>query len=375
MTEFAASLATVHSFYFPGARLGGLMPSSLAFVLAILLTGVTVKVATRKGWVSSPRPDRWNSRTVAMFGGFPIIVAFLAGAMLLPFTRQTTVLLLLTMGMGIVGLLDDVFGVGPKSKLTAQAVLAGGAVIAGIIFPLTGHFWIDVFFTILWITGITNAINLIDNMDGLAAGIAIIALALTVLLAGPAMLVSRLALCMLTAVGGFLVFNLNPAKIFMGDIGSLSIGFFLACVSLRTTDHLSGLASVILVPVLVLFIPVFDTLLVSITRRIHGQPIWRGGRDHTSHRLVLVGLNERQAVLLLYAIAIFAGLLAFLWKTSSNELGVGMVSMFLVGTVLFWLYLARVELPPPVSLPRIPGNAARGPLTDDGRHQAKGENL
>jgi UDP-GlcNAc:undecaprenyl-phosphate/decaprenyl-phosphate GlcNAc-1-phosphate transferase len=375
MTELAARLAAVDSFYFPLIRLGGWMPFSLAFVLAILLTGVTVKVATQKGWVASPRPDRWNNRAVAMFGGLPIILSFASGAALLPLSRQTVVLLLLTLGMGFVGLVDDIVGVGPKTKLLAQGSFASVAIFAGFLYPLTGRLWIDALFTVFWITGITNAINLIDNMDGLAAGIAIIAIAQTILLAGPSLLVSRLALCMLGSLGGFLLFNLNPAKIFMGDVGSLSIGFFLACVSLRTTDHLSGLASVILVPVLVLFIPVFDTLLVSITRRLHGQPIWRGGRDHTSHRLVLVGLNERQAVLLLYAIAIVAGFLAFLWKTSSNELGVSMVSTFLLGTVLFWLYLARVHLPPPVSLPRVPENAPRGRLADDGRHQARGENL
>jgi len=250
------------------------------------------------------------------------------------------------LGMAILGLVDDMVGVGPKTKLLAQAALACIAVRAGIVYPLTSHLWIDTLFTLFWITGITNAINLLDNMDGLAAGIAIIALAQTIWLAGPSLPVSRLALCMLAAVAGFLVFNLNPARIFMGDVGSLSIGFFLACATVKTAQGFSGLTSVIVIPFLIIFIPAFDTLLVSVTRRLHGKPISQGGRDHASHRLVLIGLNERQAVLLLYAIALLAGCLALLWKASRIELGMAMLSVFVLGTALFWLYLAKVRLPP-----------------------------
>jgi UDP-GlcNAc:undecaprenyl-phosphate/decaprenyl-phosphate GlcNAc-1-phosphate transferase len=349
MNEFMGSPGGLD---FPSSVVAGIAawaPFVWAFVSAVLLTGTMVKIAPGRGWVAAPRPDRWNSRVVAMFGGLPIILAFASAAILLLPSTQTVVLLLLTIAMGMVGLVDDIVGVGPKTKLLAQGSLACIATMVGIVFPLTGYRWIDLLFTLFWITGITNAINLIDNMDGLAAGISIIALAQAILLAGPSLLVSRLALCMLASIGGFLLFNVNPARIFMGDIGSLSIGFFLACVSIKTTEHVSGLASVILVPFLVLFIPVFDTLLVTVTRKLHGKPISQGGCDHASHRLVLIGLNERQAVLLLYSIAILAGLIAFLWKFSHAELSVGYVSLFLLGTALFWLYLARVRIPPPTS--------------------------
>src|SRR5260370_5041460 len=132
----------------------------------------------------------------------------------------------------------------------------------------------------------------------------------------------------------------------MGDVGSLSIGFFLACTAVQTSEHISGLTSVLFVPCLVLFIPVFDTLLVSATRRWNGKPISRGGRDHTSHRLVLMGMTERQAVLSLYVIAALAGVMAFLWKSSWADLGAGIVALFLIAATLFWLYLARLRLPP-----------------------------
>jgi len=329
-------------------RIGIWGPFAWAFVSAAALTAVMVKIAPARGWVAAPRPDRWNSRVVAMFGGLPIIAAFSTAAILTSPTRQTVTLLLLTVGMASVGLVDDIVGVGPRTKLLAQAGLAGVATLAGFVYPVSGHLWIDVVLSLLWITGITNAINLLDNMDGLAAGIAIIALVATILLAGLSLPVSRLALCMLASVAGFLLFNLNPARIFMGDVGSLPIGFFLACASINTAEHLSRLSSVALIPFLILFIPVFDTLLVSVTRRLHGRPISRGGCDHASHRLVLIGLNERQAVLLLYAIAMVAGFLAFLWKSSQAGLWVGMVSIFLFGTALFWVYLARLRLPPNV---------------------------
>jgi UDP-GlcNAc:undecaprenyl-phosphate/decaprenyl-phosphate GlcNAc-1-phosphate transferase len=321
------------------------LPLACAFSLAACLTGILVRVAPRKGWVASPRQDRWNARVVAHFGGVPVLLAFSIAALSFFRTRQNLIVLLLIWGMAILGLADDIAGLRPKAKLAGQTLLAGLAVYAGIVHPLTSHFWINVTFTMVWIVGITNAVNLLDNMDGLAAGIAIIAAAQVVLFAGLANPISGLALCMLAAVAGFLVFNVNPAKVFMGDVGALAIGFFLACVSVKAAEHLSSLASVLFVPCLVLFIPVFDTLLVSVTRRVSGRPISLGARDHASHRLVLIGLSERQAVSLLYVIAATAGVMAFLWKSSWGDLGAGIVSLFLIGSTLFWVYLAKLELP------------------------------
>jgi UDP-GlcNAc:undecaprenyl-phosphate GlcNAc-1-phosphate transferase len=322
-----------------------LLPLVVSLISSIALTALLIKTARAKGWVATPRPDRWNIREVAQFGGMPILLAFSIGSLLLPHTRQTFVLLLLTWGMGLVGLVDDVAGLAPKAKLSGQALLAGLAVYAGIIHPLTLHPWLNALFTIFWIVGITNAINLLDNMDGLAAGISIVALVQIVVLAGPGAPVAVVALCLVAAIAGFMIFNINPAKIFMGDVGALSIGFFLACASVKTTEHLSSLASVLFVPCMVFFIPVFDTLLVSVTRRMNGRAISKGARDHTSHRLVLIGLSERQAVALLWAIAVGAGVMAYLWKSSWADLGAGIVALFLIGSALFWIYLAKLQLP------------------------------
>jgi UDP-GlcNAc:undecaprenyl-phosphate/decaprenyl-phosphate GlcNAc-1-phosphate transferase len=337
-------LAHMPVFSAPWAR-AWVWPLVCAFVIAVGLTACLVLIAPQRGWVVVPRKDRWSVRVVAQFGGVPILLAFGVTSVLFFRTHENLLIVLLTCGMALVGWVDDVAGLAPRPKLLGQALMAAFAVESGIIHPLTGHYWINFAFTVFWIVGITNAINLLDNMDGLAAGITVIASAQIVLLAGPAQTLRGLALCMLGASAGFLIFNTNPAKVFMGDVGSLPIGFFLACASVKTTEHLSSLGSVLFVPSLVLFIPVFDTLLVSVTRRLSGRPISRGGRDHASHRLVLIGLNERQAVGLLYTIAATAGVMGYLWKSSWGDLGAGLVGLFLIVSTLFWIYLAKLELP------------------------------
>lgn len=321
------------------------LPCAFSFLATAALTALLIRIAPKRGWVSVPRQDRWNTRVVAQFGGLPILAAFSITASYFFPTRQNLVLLVLTWCMATIGLVDDLSGLRPKAKLLGQAAVAALAVYSGIAHPLTSRFWINAVFTVIWIVGITNAVNLMDNMDGLAAGIAVIGAAQVVFLAGPSNPTSGLALCMLAALAGFLIFNTNPAKVFMGDVGALSIGFFLACASVRAAEHLSSLGSVLFVPCLVLFIPVFDTLLVSVTRRLRGRPISLGARDHTSHRLVWIGLTERKAVSLLYVIAATAGVMAFLWKSSWGDLGAGIVALFLVGSTLFWVYLANLELP------------------------------
>jgi UDP-GlcNAc:undecaprenyl-phosphate GlcNAc-1-phosphate transferase len=315
------------------------------FVCCVVFTGVLIRIALRLALVTTPRSDRWNRRTVPQFGGIPILLAFVAASLVHPVSAKAVPILLLTCAMGVVGLADDLFKLGPQAKLVAQLALACAAVFFGVVQPLTGTFSINAVFTVLWIVGITNAINLLDNMDGLAAGISIVALVEVLFLGGPAAPAFPLALALAGALVGFLLFNFNPARIFMGDVGSLAIGFFLACASISSSAHLSGLVTVLFVPCLILFIPVFDTLLVSVTRSIHGRRISLGARDHTSHRLVLMGLNERQAVLLLYGIAAMAGSMVFLWKSHWSDLGAGIVSLFLISATLFWLHLAKMQLP------------------------------
>lgn len=316
----------------------------VAVLASALLTGVILHLCRRRAWLLQPRADRWHRQPVAQFGGVAIVLSFLAAG---AFTHLPTPLLgvtLLTAVMAIVGLCDDLHSCKPCTKLAAEFVIAAATVSLGVVYPLRSAPWVNLGFTVVWIVGITNAFNLLDNMDGLAAGIGIIAaFVLSLLTSDPHL--RLLTLTFLGAISGFLLFNFKPAKIFMGDTGSLAIGYYLACASVLATEHVSTVSSILLVPVLVLFIPLFDTLLVSVTRRIHGRAISAGARDHTSHRLVLLGISEGRAVLLLYGLAALSGLLAVLSKRLWDELGWGVLGLFLLAATLFWLYLARLKLP------------------------------
>lgn len=309
-----------------------------------LLTRVMLTVTRRMGWIVHPRSDRWNARSVSQFGGVPVLLAFAIGAASLPLGPQLKAIAGLTIMVGLVGLWDDLHPLPPRVKLLAQLAIAGVAVSAGLVYPLSSVAWWNQAFTVVWIVGITNALNLLDNMDGLAGGVAVIsALTLASLTQDTATL--YMLLLMAACISGFLVFNFNPARIFMGDTGSLALGFFLACCSVLATQHVSTIFSLLFIPTLALFLPIFDTLLVSVTRRLNARAISAGAKDHTSHRLVRIGLSERKAVLILYAISAASGLVAILWKRVWPTAGPGMLGLFLITTALFWLYMAKVELP------------------------------
>jgi glycosyltransferase involved in cell wall biosynthesis len=157
------------------------------------------------------------------------------------------------------------------------------------------------------------------------------------------------------ALLGFLVFNFYPAKIFMGDTGSLGVGFFLGCSAVLSADPLSGKVAMIGIPVLIFFLPLFDVALASFTRRWNGRPMMAGAKDHTSHRLVLLGMSERRAVLVLYLISAGGCGIAALWTSEWRHLGATMVVLYLVASAGLWLYLARIKMPGSWLAPRNPG--------------------
>jgi UDP-GlcNAc:undecaprenyl-phosphate GlcNAc-1-phosphate transferase len=209
----------------------------------------------------------------------------------------------------------------------------------------------------IWIVGITNAFNLLDNMDGLSAGIALIGgifLFLTLYLNPQMSPLSGQVLLMcaayMGALLGFLIYNFNPASIFMGDAGSLFTGFMLAAMTVAGSPPQARigssvqLLSVIAVPILILFIPILDTGFVSVMRKLFRRPISQGGRDHSSHRMVAIGFSEKKAVLVLYAFSIAAGLIAL----GFNRLGFGInlvvAVLYLLFTFFFWSYLGKVKV-------------------------------
>ncbi len=316
-----------------------------SFTASVLLTALLIHLAGLFGWNVPPRPDRWGQRTVAKFGGIPILLALLGGVAFFSLDRRLLAIVGLTVLMGLLGFLDDLFRLSATPKLVVQFVFSAGAVAMGVSYPLTQNPHVNALCTVAWLVGITNAFNIIDNIDGLAGGVAVIALAKLVFLPSAGSGATFLMLSMAGALLGFLVFNFYPAKVFMGDTGSLAVGFFLGCSSVLLTEHLSSLFSIVAIPALVLFLPVFDAALVSATRRLSGRPLAVGAKDHSSHRLVLLGMSERQAVLLLYLISAVAGGVAALWKSQWHNLGAGLVALYLVMAAMFWLYLARIEMP------------------------------
>ena len=214
--------------------------------------------------------------------------------------------------------------------------------------PITGNEIVDIAITVFWLVGITNAINLLDNMDGLAVGIsAIAAISLAVSFAINGQQVEALIIAVFIGVLlGFLIFNFNPASIFMGDCGSMFVGFFLAgSVLLNGVGGRSrGILAILAVPALILFVPIFDTTFVTIIRKAWGRKASQGGRDHTSHRLVALGLSERNAVLMLYFFAAVAGIIAILISRLETTQSIALIGGFSIALVIIGVYLSKVKV-------------------------------
>ncbi|MBK9214810.1 MAG: hypothetical protein IPM59_04305 [Chloracidobacterium sp.] len=332
-----------------GLATNPIFAGAIAALLSAALTFSVRSFARRYGYVARPKSDRWHKRPTAMLGGIGIFGA--TTTVYLALVTPTSESLAVVGGstfLFLVGLLDDVINIRPYQKLIGQLIGAGILILAGLKLPLTGYEIVDIWLTVFWVVGITNAINLLDNMDGLATGIAIIAafsLALSFAangLTGELLLVSSL----IGALLGFLVFNFNPASVFMGDCGSMFIGFLLSgSVLLNQVGGRSrGIVAILAVPVLVLFVPIFDTTFVTVLRKLWGRKASQGGRDHTSHRLVALGLSERNAVLMLYAFAIASGALAVFVGRIEAVKSFALIGFFIVVLVILGVYLSRVKV-------------------------------
>lgn len=284
-----------------------------------------------------------------MFGGVAIFIATASVYFLLvELTGKSLVVFGASAFLFAVGLLDDILNIRPYQKLIGQLVGAGTLVLSGLKLPLTGFEILDIWITVFWIVGITNAINLLDNMDGLAAGIsAIAAFSLAVNFSANGLTNELLMTsALIGALIGFLVFNFNPASIFMGDCGSMFIGFLLSGTVLlnQVGGRSRGIVAILAVPVLILFVPIFDTTFVTVLRKLWGRKASQGGRDHTSHRLVALGLSERKAVLMLYGLAVAAGVLALLVGQIGPIKSFGLIGLFTAVLVIIGVYLSKVKV-------------------------------
>jgi len=332
-----------------------------AFFLCLLITPLIRHIAVKGNIVARPRDDRWHKRPTALLGGVSLFVSLMAvwhlalfKLDLLSSTRALIPLAIGCLAIFLLGLADDLFEINPQHKLVGQIIIASLLVLFGFQVQWFTSRTANLVISIFWIVGITNAFNLLDNMDGLSAGIAFIAglfLFLSRVFSGlegilPALLILSVLLgCLL----GFLIYNFHPASIFMGDSGSLLIGFLIGGLTTEASGLIIGrqsghLVFVLAVPVLILFIPILDTGFVSLMRKISGRPIAMGGQDHSSHRMVAIGFSETKAVLTLYGFAGTSGILALAVGRLAFEVSVVLVVVYLLFIVFFWITLARVKV-------------------------------
>ena len=323
------------------------MTSLLAFAVSLLVALSSVpllrQVALRYDLVAHPKADRWHRGAIPLLGGLAMMLGAWAGlAATGALTWQGFLVLAAATALGLVGLFDDVRPMRPSTKLATQIIVAAWVVAMGLRLELSTLVLVDIGLTMIWLVALTNAFNLLDNMDGLAAGIAAIALAsrLVIVTAAGNAQAEVLVVGLLGAALGFLVFNFVPARIFMGDSGSMFLGFAVAGTSLvGEWPYSRATSATVALPFLLTVVPLFDAVFVTIARTLAGRPIYVGGRDHTSHRLVALGLSERRAVLSLYGIAVMGGLIAYTsyrygWTYGGVLTGLLLVTLVLLGTFL-----------------------------------------
>lgn len=336
------------------------IPFAVGLALSLALVPVSRVIAIRMGIVAHPRNDRWHRQVVPLLGGVGIGFATLFGALLTGIAAETVVPLTACMAIFAMGLVDDILALKPFTKLIGQIAMAAAVVYFGYRLYWLDSRLLDSVLTMVWLVGLTNAFNLLDNMDGLCAGIAlVVALMLIVgLETGASREFARPEIALLGviagAVSGFLVYNFPPASVFMGDSGALMLGFGLAMLTLGNEGvrgSRSDVISAIAAPVFVLMIPIFDTTLVTVLRLLAGRSPAVGGRDHSSHRLVALGLSERSAVVVLWLLAAMGGGIGLVFRSTRDGLSLTAGAVFVLLMCVLAFFLARVRVYDQASAP------------------------
>jgi UDP-GlcNAc:undecaprenyl-phosphate/decaprenyl-phosphate GlcNAc-1-phosphate transferase len=323
----------------------------LSFVFSLLLVPFVRWLSFRTGKVSKPRKDRWHSQPTPTLGGIGMFSACMLALLAMVALNGSwgevrwhlVAASALIFGLGV---LDDFHPLSPPAKLVVQIVAASLVIFFGRVIAFFPWGFANVLLTFFWLVAITNAINLLDNMDGLAAGISMIAasfLAYFFYRSGNYMLL-WFALALGGAILGFLLFNFPPAKIFMGDSGSMFLGFTLASLAVAHQPRASDVFTVMGVPMMLFLLPILDTSLVTITRLLRGQSPAQGGTDHTSHRLIAFGLSERQTVLSLYTVGIISGVAGAVLEALDYDLSLVLIPIVLISLSLLTAYLARLKV-------------------------------
>jgi len=325
-----------------------LIPFFSSFILSVLITPFIIKLSHRYGLVAVPKENRWHKKPTALLGGVGIYLSFIIPALIfVPLNKLTIGIFFCITAIFGLGLYDDLKEVKPYTKFVFQVVVTIIVILFGLKIKIIPHVYIAIPLTVFWIVGITNALNILDNMDGLSCGITLVSSICIFIYAmqNNLHLVMMFSSVLSGTTLGFLIFNFNPAKIFMGDCGSLLLGFLLSTVTiLGTWQEATNLLFVLIVPLFILVIPIFDTSLVTFYRKKHGQFISEGGKDHSSHRLVFLGLSERRAVLILMGISLFFGILIVCLSSLDFFTILILFSVLFVCLLFFGIFLGGISV-------------------------------
>jgi UDP-GlcNAc:undecaprenyl-phosphate/decaprenyl-phosphate GlcNAc-1-phosphate transferase len=312
----------------------------LCLFLSFFLTPFVKKLAFRIGATDKPDNRKVHKKVMPRLGGLAIYVSFISGVLLLGIQNEYTLPIIIgSTLLFVVGVLDDIYTLSAKWKLIGQLVASlviiyyGNLLVTFIHLPFGPIFELGLFslpLTLFWIVGITNAVNLIDGLDGLAAGVSCIAL-ITMSFMASLMgndIVQSFALLLVSSVVGFLFYNFHPAKIFMGDSGSLYLGFMIAVLSLLGFKNITFFS--LIIPILILGVPISDTFFAIVRRLIQRKPLSAPDKSHLHHCLLRVGFSHRQVVLIIYAIAAAFSVTAIIFSQATLWGGLLLIGLLIL---------------------------------------------
>lgn len=316
----------------------------IALIVAYIITPGVISLAIKMGAMDAPDPRKVHKKPIPRLGGVGIYLAFMVAVLFtVDITQEMLGLLIGGTVIAVVGIVDDFKNLPAKVKLLGQIIAACILVAFDIRIDFISDPFGDFYYleylavpaTVFWIVGLTNTVNLIDGLDGLAAGVSMIAAAtiLLVALQQGFVLVAVLTAALAGSAMGFLHYNFNPAKIFMGDTGSMFLGFMLAGISIIGAVK-SAATIALIVPILALGLPILDTTFAIVRRYRGGVPIFKPDRGHLHHRLLDLGFTQRQAVLLMYVISGVLGLSAIALTEVSSSIAI-LIIIAVIAAVLF----------------------------------------
>ena len=334
-----------------------LLAAAVSFTISFLMTPHVKRFAEKVGAIDIPKDERRiHSHPIPRMGGLAIFMGFIASCLI--FADASTPLMGMMVGaliIAVMGAVDDIVSLSPWVKLAAQVFAAIIAIRGGIYFDAisnpnilsdTNTIYIgqeiSYFLTVLWIVGCTNAVNLIDGLDGLAVGVSAISsvtmLVVALFVSEP--VVSVILACLAGACFGFMPYNMNPAKIFMGDVGSQLLGFVLATVSIMGLFKFHTIIT-FFVPVMAMLVPLADTAFAFTRRILRGQSPFHADKGHFHHRLLALGLSQKQVAAVLYAVSAIMGLLAVLLAGEGKTVRIICLVLMFIVSICVWFFVFR----------------------------------